>query len=91
MRRQLVERYMRDTSTDVGIYLVAWPDLESWTATADPRRPGLASLNRHAVKAELAEQASALSQEGAQVRVVHLNIAYRRPREGGPASRRRDT
>lgn len=89
MRDQLVERYMSDTAVSVGVYLVAWPDLESWTDTADTRRQVVASLDRHAVKAELAKQASALTQEGAQVRVVHLDIAYSRPSRGDPVPRDR--
>ncbi len=79
MRDQLVERYMRDTAASDGIYVVAWPDLESWTDVTDTRRLALASLDRQAVQAELAAQASGLAQDGARVRVVHLGIAYRRP------------
>jgi hypothetical protein len=79
MRDQLVGRYMRDTATNDGIFVVTWPDLESWTDFTDKRRAALASLDREAVDAELAEQASGLAQQGARVRVVHLDIAYRRP------------
>lgn len=79
MRDQLVERYMRDTAADDGMYVVAWPDLESWTDVADTRRPVLASLDRPAIEAELDAQASAMAQGGARVRVVHLRIDYRRP------------
>lgn len=79
MRDQLVERYMRDTATNDGLYVVAWPDLEGWTDVTDTRRPVLASLDRPAIEAELAAQAAALAQGGAWVRVVHLRIDYRRP------------
>lgn len=79
MRDQLVERYMRDTAASDGIYVVAWPDLESWTDVTDTRRPVLASLERKVVEAELAAQAAELARDGARVRVVHLDIAYRRP------------
>lgn len=79
MRDQLVERYMRDTAASDGIYVVAWPDLESWTDVTDTRRPVLASLEREVVEAELAAQAAELARDGARVRVVHLDIAYRRP------------
>lgn len=79
MREQLVERYMRDTGASDGVYVVAWPDLESWTDVTDTRRQVLASLDRQVVEAELAAQASALAQDGARVRVVHLGIDYRRP------------
>lgn len=79
MRDQLVERYMRDTAANDAIYLVAWPDLGSWTDHADPRRRVLARLDRQAVEAALAAQAAALAQDGMRVRVVHLGVAYSRP------------
>ena len=62
-----------------GIYVVAWPDLGSWTDGTDRRRTTLASLDRAAIEAELARQASDLDQRGSTVHVVHLDIAYRRP------------
>ncbi|WP_157488794.1 hypothetical protein [Pseudofrankia sp. DC12] len=80
IRDQLVERYMCDTASDDGMYVVAWPDLEGWTDLADSRRSALASLNRDAVEAELAAQVSALAQDGTRVRVVHLGIDYHRQR-----------
>lgn len=79
MRDQLVERYMRDVAANNGMYVVAWPNLESWTDVTDGRRTLLAALDRQAVEVELAAQAAALAQEGAQVRVVHLAIDYLRP------------
>lgn len=79
MRDQLVERYMSDTAASDGIYVVAWPDMESWTDDTDKRRRVLESLDRQAVEAELAAQASALAQHGARVHIVHLGIDYRRP------------
>lgn len=79
MRSQLVDRYMRDEAATDGIYLVAWPDLDSWTDGTDPRRSALLSLDRQVVEAELDAQAVALAQEGAHVHVVHLAISYRRP------------
>lgn len=76
---QLVDRYMRDLGAAHGIYVVAWPDLDSWTDGTDNRRTTLASLNRAASEARLARQASDLDQRGSTVHVVHLDIAYRRP------------
>jgi len=80
MRQQLVDRYMRDVAANDGIYIVAWPDLASWTDTNDERRSVLSSHDRQAVEAELAAQASTLAQEGVRVSVVHLSIDYRRHR-----------
>lgn len=79
MRDQLVERYMRDTSTKQGMYVVIWPDLKAWTDTTDKRRQVLASLDRQVIEADLAAQALALAIEGPQVHVVHLAIDYLRP------------
>lgn len=79
MRDQLVDRYMRDTAATDGVYVVAWPDLESWTAVNDGRRAVLATLDREAIEAQLAEQAAHLARRGTSVHVVHLDIAYRRP------------
>jgi len=44
MSDQLVDRYMSDTAATDGIYVVAWPDLQSWTAISDDRRAMVASL-----------------------------------------------
>lgn len=79
MRDQLVERYMRDTSANHGMYVVIWPDLKTWTDATDKRRQVLASLDRQAIESELAAQATALATERLQVHLVHLSIDYLRP------------
>ena len=79
MTDQLVDRYMHHTGATHGIYVVARPDMESRTDTADHRRAVFAALDRAAIEAKLAEQASELEQQGANVHVVHLDISYRRP------------
>lgn len=79
MSDQLLDRYMRDVGATDGIYVVVWPDLASWTDVADDRGKVLASLDREAIEAQLAEQAADLARQHAAVRVVHLEIAYRRP------------
>lgn len=73
---------MHDAHSLDGIYLVAWPDLGSWTDTTDNRRAALAARNRGQVTEKLANQASDLFKGlGLRVRVVHLDIDYRRPHE----------
>ena len=79
LRDQLVDRYMRDTAATDGIYVVAWPDLESWTDVTDNRRAVLASLDRETIEAQLADQLADLARRGASVQIVHLDIGYRRP------------
>ncbi len=78
MRDQLADRYMRDTAATSGVYVVAWPDLDSWSDRTDNRRAALTSLDRAAVETELAYRASGLAEQGPRVSVVHLDIAYRR-------------
>ncbi len=76
--RQLVNRYMRDIGTPHGIYLVAWPDVESWgPAGADKRR--VATRQGSTTREDLERQAANLAGNGAQVAVVHLDIALARP------------
>ncbi|MPV36724.1 NACHT domain-containing protein [Georgenia subflava] len=84
MRDQLVGRYMRDAAANDGIFIVLWPDLNSWTDVTDLRRGALASLDRQIVEAKLGTQASELARNDAQVCVVHLSIDYRRPSRGMP-------
>ena len=88
MQTQLVDRYMRDTASTRGIYIVAWHDLSSWTDTTDNRRTKLASVDRAAIEAALATQAAEVAQQGAQVQVVHLDVSYRRPEYGADGGRR---
>jgi hypothetical protein len=85
IRDQLVERYMRDTVSDDGMYVVAWPDLEGWTDLADSRRSALASLDRDAVEAELAAQVSALAQSRTDRR-FDSSEAHAWLRQGSPES-----
>ncbi len=81
MRGQLVDRYMKDIGTTHGIYLIAWPDLESWErADADKRR--VAARYDSTIREDLAEEATALAADGTYVSVVHLDIARTRPTHG---------
>jgi hypothetical protein len=79
MSDQLVDRYMSDTAAVHGVYVIVWPDLESWTDMTDNRRTVVTSLDRGDVEPQLAVQAAGMAQQGMQVHVVHIDIAYRRP------------
>lgn len=79
MKDQLVERYMLDLRASCGIYLVAWPGIASWTDAGDARRKRFEALNRSDVEADLADQAATMAHRGYTVRVIHLDVAYRRP------------
>jgi hypothetical protein len=87
MHAQLLDRYMRDPASTRGVYIVAWPDLPSWTDMADNRRTRFASLARAAIEAELVAQAADVAQHGSYVQVVHLDVAYRRPEYGADDGR----
>lgn len=77
---QLIGRYMRDFQPAEGIYLVLWPDVDSWSSTqGNEDRRRLMNLNREETEAVLEQQAERGSAEGSQVRVKHLDISYRRP------------
>ena len=78
LRAQLVDRYMRDIGTPHGIYLVAWPDLESWTP-ADAERRRVATRYASTTREDLTQQAEALINDDTYVTVVHLDIARTRP------------
>jgi hypothetical protein len=76
---QLVGRYMRDFQPAEGIYLVLWPDVDSWSSTQgseDRRR--LMNLNREETEVVLDQQAEGETAEGDRVQVKHLDIPYRR-------------
>lgn len=80
---QLFSRYMRDLGVQDGVYLVGWPDLQSWTDSTDHRYRALAAIDRSKTEEELARQAEALASVGTHVRIVHLDLSYIRPATSG--------
>ena len=78
IRSQLADRYMRDIGARHGVYIVGWPDLDSWTQ-ASTSRNRFARIKRQSIEAELDRLAIELRKEGRHVRVVHLDITYGRP------------
>ncbi|MGF0118272.1 hypothetical protein ACQFYA_18415 [Promicromonospora sp. Marseille-Q5078] len=79
MDAQLVERYMHDVGASDGFYIIAWPDVASWTDTTDARRRSLARLDREEVERQLLVQKSRNLLDGRRVHIVHLRIDYLRP------------
>lgn len=75
---QLVSRYMRDLSAAFGIYVVVWPDLDSWN-NHEGRRDNVGRLNRAEVDKKLYQQVNEASRRGYHVVVVNLDISYCRP------------
>ena len=74
---QLLDRYMADLATPIGIYLVAWPNLASWTSD-DQRRRRLGRLNVDDVHRELEQQATNAQLRRKKVVVIHVDISYLR-------------
>ena len=69
---------MNDIGTAHGVYLVAWPDLESWEP-ADAERRRVAARYNSTTRGDLAQQAAALAVDSTFVSVVHLDMARTRP------------
>jgi hypothetical protein len=62
-RNQLAVRYLPESSSDTGIYLVGWYPVELWTATRDQRRTKVVRLVRDDVERALAEQADEINRD----------------------------
>jgi hypothetical protein len=76
---QLVGRYMLDIGTAHGLYIVLWPDPESWaTDEGKTDRQRLANLDPESIRSKLDDQAQAAAQNGLRVDVVHLDMSYKR-------------
>lgn len=82
IQTQLVDRYMTDLHTDHGLYIVAWFDPESWTATDDQSRKQVAGrwTSRQALEAALEGELATHAVLGRHINVVVLDFSLRRPR-----------
>jgi hypothetical protein len=83
IRDQLGHRYMVDLSIARGIYLVVWPDLESWSGDDRDRRV-VAERPKRRTHDELNRRASELEAEGLHVVVVPLDMTFGRPSSLAP-------
>jgi hypothetical protein len=85
MRSQMVDRYMLDTGTRHGLYIVLWFDVGWWASKQGTKdRNQVARLDRASVLENLRQQASALADEGFQIEVVMLDSSYERPAPTDP-------
>jgi hypothetical protein len=62
-RNQLAVRYLPESGSDTGIYVVGWYPVDLWTATRDQRRTKAGRLVREDLERVLAEQAKAITSE----------------------------
>jgi hypothetical protein len=76
MKTQLVDRYLKDTACQHGIYLVGWYDCNQWD-DKDSRWKKRAKWSLDEAKGYLEAQARGLSNAGQSVRTVVLNAALR--------------
>lgn len=79
LEEQLVARYMRDLGARTGVFVVLWPDLESWTDATDARRKSTCLARRAEIEEGLVEQAARAAAAGSTVQVLNLDMSYRRP------------
>ncbi len=75
---QLADRYMRDLGVSAGVYVVLWPDLDSWADGADGRKQSKWLQDRTAAEMRLTEIADHTATLGAHIKVVNLDMSYRR-------------
>jgi hypothetical protein len=79
-RNQLAERYLPESSSDTGIYVVGWYPVDLWTAAQDGRRTKARRLVRADVERALAEQAvNIISELKLHTRPVVLEIPRPHP------------
>jgi hypothetical protein len=62
-RNQLAVRYLAESNTDRGIYVVGWYPVQQWTARSDERRAKAARLVRDDVEHALSEQADNIARD----------------------------
>ncbi|MCH6161487.1 hypothetical protein [Streptomyces marispadix] len=78
---QLAGRYLPETNTDVGIYLVGWYPIELWSPTGERGRARAERLaTSHKLLADLQDQATQLSRTDS-VHLRPLVITIERPRK----------
>jgi hypothetical protein len=74
-RDQLAKRYLPETNTDTGIYLVPWYSLDQWTDERDYRRARVRNLERDHLLRELQDQArEILTELSSSIEVLLLDI-----------------
>ena len=72
MKDQLIDRYLKRSSTTTGIYVVGWFSSRKWDSQ-DKRRAVTRSLELTAVKNRLIAQAESLSTGGYSIKACILD------------------
>jgi len=62
-REQLAVRYLPESGSDTGIYVVGWYPVDLWTAIGDPRKTKARKLVRDDIERTLAEQADEIARD----------------------------
>ena len=76
METQLVNRYLKDNSTQHGLYLIGWFNCSQWDSSDYRKRYSL-NKNIEDVRQQFDEQAVKLSQKGIHVKAFVMNAALR--------------
>jgi hypothetical protein len=76
MKTQLVERYLAETRTSHGLYVVGWYNCDKWNST-DWRIKKAPRYDKDEAQRRLDAQAAELSRGGKVVRAVVLNTSLR--------------
>ncbi|TQM32738.1 hypothetical protein [Nocardia bhagyanarayanae] len=79
---QLVQRYLPETDTDIGIYVVGWYPIGLWDAKADSRKTQAKKLDPDTLSGDLKAQAQRWSNESA-VHVESVVMTIPRPYRPG--------
>ncbi|GLX99510.1 hypothetical protein [Herbidospora sp. NBRC 101105] len=73
--KQLVDRYLKEARTDVGIYLVGWHPVKLWTTRDNAYRIRAKKLRPDTLQADLDQQAAQLSRSrGVHVRSLVITV-----------------
>lgn len=76
MERQLLNRYMTDSSCDHGLYVIGWFTCDQWDSS-DPRIKRCPKITIDKARQKFSAQAVGLSQAGKRVEAFVLNVALR--------------
>ncbi|KPJ58522.1 MAG: hypothetical protein AMJ46_14085 [Latescibacteria bacterium DG_63] len=74
MESQLLNRYLKSSQVQHGLYLVGWFNCDQWDA-GDPRRKRAPRLAASQAQKKFDAQAAALSQEGIRIRAFVMDTA----------------
>jgi hypothetical protein len=81
IQSQLVDRYMNDLHTNIGLYVVAWFDPQSWTSESDESRKSAARkwTSIQHLRDKLDDERRRQAERGRTISTIVLDFSLRRP------------